>query len=66
MMENTLKKEAFQACLMNGCARFGSPSICRKCGFNIEEHERRVALPFSIDANGRRYKYVGPPREEAE
>lgn len=66
MMENTDKQEAFQACIMHGCERYRAKSLCAKCGFNIEEHERRVALPFSIDANGRRYKYVGPPREEAE
>lgn len=52
-------KAAIDGCLQGGCAKFQDLDACKICGFNKEEHARRLKLPLVKGPDGLWRKYVG-------
>ena len=57
--------EVTYECIMYGCglSKGGKP-VCRHCGFEKAEAERRKALPLVRDKDGFRRKHVGIKHEK--
>lgn len=65
----TKDKELLNAACMLGKQRVSDcnpQEHCAKCGWNRDEHERRMALPLEQNEDGLRHKNIAKPEATAE